>query len=112
MAGSSAMEEFEHQFAAISAEITSKINKIPQLLGGKYTFVPTHVTIMYQMFYVLYILPPDFTFQRRGCRILQSCPLFMCLFTSSSSSSVISADLICLSIYALRTDKLYFFLWS
>ena len=27
---------------------------------------------------------------------------------SSSSSSVISADLICLSIYALRTDKLYF----
>ena len=28
------------------------------------------------------------------------------------SSSGISADLICLSIYALRTDKLYFFLWS
>ena len=34
------------------------------------------------------------------------------LSSSSSSSSVISADLICLSIYALRTDKLYFFLWS
>ena len=32
--------------------------------------------------------------------------------TQYSSSSVISADLICLSIYALRTDKLYFFLWS
>ena len=49
MAGSSAMEEFEHQFAAISAEITSKINKIPQLLGGKYMFVAIHVTVLYQM---------------------------------------------------------------
>ncbi|XP_072050025.1 vesicle transport through interaction with t-SNAREs homolog 1A-like isoform X2 [Amphiura filiformis] len=34
MAGS-AMEEFEHQFAAISAEITTKINKIPQLSGSE-----------------------------------------------------------------------------
>ncbi|XP_054773295.2 vesicle transport through interaction with t-SNAREs homolog 1A-like isoform X2 [Lytechinus pictus] len=29
-----AMEEFEHQFAAVSAEITSKINKIPILSGN------------------------------------------------------------------------------
>ncbi|XP_033644104.1 vesicle transport through interaction with t-SNAREs homolog 1A-like isoform X2 [Asterias rubens] len=31
----SAMEEFEHQFASISAEITTKINKIPQLSGNE-----------------------------------------------------------------------------
>ncbi|XP_038061924.1 vesicle transport through interaction with t-SNAREs homolog 1A-like isoform X1 [Patiria miniata] len=30
-----AMEEFEHQFASISAEITTKINKIPQLTGSE-----------------------------------------------------------------------------
>ncbi|XP_071506351.1 vesicle transport through interaction with t-SNAREs homolog 1A-like [Diadema antillarum] len=30
-----AMEEFEHQFAAVSAEITSKINKIPMLVGAE-----------------------------------------------------------------------------
>ena len=28
--------------------------------------------------------------------------------SSTSPSSIISAELICLSIYALRTDKLYF----
>ncbi|XP_022079594.1 vesicle transport through interaction with t-SNAREs homolog 1A-like isoform X4 [Acanthaster planci] len=32
---SAAMEEFEHQFASISAEITTKINKIPQLTGNE-----------------------------------------------------------------------------
>ena len=74
MATGSAMEEFEHQFAAISAEITSKINKIPQLSGSKYfknILSPYSHCLHIQIFRKT---SPDFTLRRVGSRILHLFP--------------------------------------
>ena len=56
------------------------------------------------IFFSQYKLYVNFSYQLQLDLAFSDCTFY----TEYSSSFVISAELICLSIYALRTDKLYF----